>query len=59
MVTGRSPTKEEMRSTLLAFGWTETIYGTFQAPGVQWYEKVWKLETAYARVTATRPVKAT
>lgn len=43
-----------MRLTLLAFGWRETIYGTFQAPGSDWYEKVWKVEVAYARVTGTK-----
>lgn len=45
---------EHARRTLLAYGWSETIYGTFQAPGVQWYERVWKLEDAYARVTGVK-----
>jgi len=50
------PTKDVMRSTLLAYGWTETIYGTFQAPGDPWYRTPWRIEKAYARVTATKNV---
>jgi hypothetical protein len=41
-----------MRATLLAYGWRETIYGTWQAPGTPWYAPVWKLEDAYCRVTS-------
>jgi hypothetical protein len=51
----RATAKEEMRLTLLNFGWTETIYGTFQAPGVDWHARVWKIDEAYARVTGVRP----
>jgi hypothetical protein len=46
--------KETMRSTLLAFGWTETIYGTFQTPGSPWHSTPWRIEKAYARVTARK-----
>jgi len=52
-----APTKDYMRLTLLAFGWTETIYGTFQGPGDPWYSKPWKLEKAYARVTGADRVQ--
>jgi hypothetical protein len=50
--SGMTPEQRETaRKTLLAYGWSETIYGTFQAPGEPWYGKVWRLEAAYARVT--------
>ncbi len=53
-VDARAPSKDEMRLTLLAFGWRETIYGTFQPSGSDWHDRVWKVEAAYARVTGTK-----
>ena len=45
------PSREYKRLLLFAYGWTETIYGTYLPPGVPWFKTPWKLEKAYERVS--------
>lgn len=44
------PDRETMRARLVACGWTETIYGTYQAPATKCYSRPCQIEEAYARI---------